>query len=198
LQQPRQIGDFGRRILRAAADNDQRPFGVGQALGSIVNLLLVDRLLRHGKNRRGCRHRRAAAPNVDRAFKHRRTGAAHAHRAQGPRDERRGLRRRVDACEEIDQAGDDAGLVANLVQVAEPAADRGLRNLPDQREHGRVHSVGREQRGRGIEQAGSRHHGIDLRLAGRERGAERQIGCALLVPRVNGADARRGLEQRVE
>ena len=36
--------------------------------------------------------------------------------------------------------------------------------------------IGGEQRGAGVEQARPRHHGIGLRLAGRERGAERHIG----------------------
>ena len=71
-------------------------------------------------------------------------------------------------------------------------------NLPDQRQHRRIHAIGGEQRRRGIEQARPGHHGIGLRLAGRERGAERHVGGALLVAGVHGAHAVGGLEQRVE
>ncbi len=71
-------------------------------------------------------------------------------------------------------------------------------NLPDQRQHRRVHGIGREQRRRGIEQARSRHDRIGLRLAGRERRAERHIGGALFVAGVDGAQPVGELEQRVE
>ena len=39
----------------------------------------------------------------------------------------------------IDQPLDDAGLVADFVQVAEASADIGMRDLPDQRQHRRIH-----------------------------------------------------------
>jgi len=84
------------------------------------------------------------------------------------------------------------------MQMSEPPADRGLRDLPDHREHRRVHSIGREQRSRGIEQSRPGHHRVDLRFTGGERRAERQIGRALLMAGVDGADAVAGLEQRVE
>ena len=98
----------------------------------------------------------------------------------------------------VDQARDDAGLIVDLVQMAELAADIGVGDLADQRQHRRVHRIGGEQRGRGVEQARPRHHRVGLRLAGRERGAERHVGGALLVARVHGADRRSALEQRVE
>ena len=44
----------------------------------------------------------------------------------------------------IDQAFENAGLVAHLMEVAEPAADIGVGNLPDQAEHWRVHGVSRQ------------------------------------------------------
>ena len=47
----------------------------------------------------------------------------------------------------VDQPRDDAGLVVDLVQVPELAADIALRDLPDQRQHRRVHRIGGEQRG---------------------------------------------------
>ena len=45
----------------------------------------------------------------------------------------------------IDQPRDDAGLIADFVQMAEAAADRALRDLADQRQHRRVHAVGGEE-----------------------------------------------------
>ena len=74
------------------------------------------------------------------------------------------------------------------MQVAELAADR-AGDLADQRQHRRVHAIGGEQRGAGIEQARPGHHRIGLRLAGRERRAQRHVGRALFVPGVHGADA---------
>ena len=98
----------------------------------------------------------------------------------------------------IDQPLDDAGLVADLVQLAEIAADIGIGNLPDQAEHRSVGGKGGEQRGAGIEQARPRHHREGLRLAGRQRRAERHIGGALFVAGVHGAQPVGELEQRLE
>ena len=47
----------------------------------------------------------------------------------------------------VDQARNDAGLIVDLVQVPELAADIGVGNLPDQRQHRRVHRIGGQQRG---------------------------------------------------
>ena len=98
----------------------------------------------------------------------------------------------------VDEPGNDAGMVADLVQMSVATPDVGLRDLADQRQHRRVGAVRGEKRGRGIEQARPRHHRIGLRLAGRERGAERHVGRTLFVPGVHGADAVLGLEQGVE
>ena len=120
------------------------------------------------------------------------------HCENGLGHEARGVAWLPDTCAEIDQPFDDAALVANLMQMSKPTADGGLRDLPDQREHRSVHSIGREERGRRIEQAGTGHDGIGLRLCGRERGAQCHVGRALLMPRMNGADAVGGPEQGVE
>ncbi len=48
----------------------------------------------------------------------------------------------------IDQAGDNAGLVADLVQMAKRPVDVGCRNLADQCQNRSVHGKGREQRRR--------------------------------------------------
>ncbi len=87
----------------------------------------------------------------------------------------------------IDQPGENAGLIADFMQVALAFADRLGRDLPNDRQHRRIHAVGREQSCSGIEQAGTGHNAIGLRLAGRERRAQRHIGGALFVAGVDHA-----------
>jgi hypothetical protein len=89
----------------------------------------------------------ALAPHVDRAFDGCRTRPAGAHRADRACDFARRFRRATEVRVGIDQPFDDSGLIADLMQVAEALADRALRNLPDHRQHRRIHAVGREQRG---------------------------------------------------
>ena len=98
----------------------------------------------------------------------------------------------------IDEPFDDAGLIADLMELPEIAADIGVRDLPDQAEHRNIGGKGGQERRPGIEQTRSRHHGESLRLAGRQRRAERHIGGALLVPGVDGVQPVRILEQRFE
>jgi hypothetical protein len=87
----------------------------------------------------------------------------------------------------VDQPGDDAVLIGDLVQLPDATADRRRRYLPNQRQHRRAHAIGGEQGRAGIEQAWARHHRIDLRAAGRQRRAQRHIGGALLVAGVHDA-----------
>ena len=110
----------------------------------------------------------------------------------------RRLVRRADARRPVDQPRDDAGLVADFVQMRQAAADVALRDLTDEREHRGVHAVGGQERRRGVEQAGAGNHAIGLRLSGRQRGAERHIGGALLVAGVDGADPVGRPRERVE
>ena len=62
----------------------------------------------------------------------------------------------------IHQSRQDTGLVADLVEMAEMAADVGVGNFADQRQHRRVHRIGSKQRCRGVEQAGAGHHRIGM------------------------------------
>ena len=150
------------------------------------------------RQRRDRRRLARLAPHVDGAFERGRAGPSRRHRAERLRHHARRRRRIGHQRRMIDQARQDAGLVVDLVQVAEFAADVAVRDLPDQRQHLRVHRIGGEQRGRRIEQARAGHHRVGLRLAGGERGAERHVGGALFVPRMHGADHVGRLEQRVE
>ncbi len=78
-----------------------------------------------------------------------------------------------------------AELIVDLVQVAVAAVDVGLRDLADQADHRCVHAVGGEQRGAGIEQAGTVHDAEGLWFSGRERRAQRHVGRRLLVSRMD-------------
>ncbi len=94
------------------------------------------------------------APHVDGAFEHGRTATLGEHGGDGLRHQPRGLVRRLDAGGKIDQPRDNAGLVADFVEMSEFAADIGLRNLTDQSEHRRIHRIGGEQRRARVEEAG--------------------------------------------
>ena len=138
------------------------------------------------------------APDIHGAFKRGGAGPAGVHRAQHLRRQARGLFGLADQRGVVDEARDDAGLVADLMQMAEPLADIGGRNLSDQRQYLRIHRIGREQRSRGIQKTGTGDDGIGLRLAGRERCPERHIGGALLVAGMNGAEPVGEFEQSLE
>jgi hypothetical protein len=114
------------------------------------------------------------------------------------RDQRRSRIGTPYAIAEIDKARDNSSLIADLMQVSEPAADVLVGNLADQRQHRGVHRIGGEQSRAGVEQPRSRNDRIGLRLVGRQRRAERHIGCTLFVAGMNHPDRVRGLEQRVE
>ncbi len=172
--------------LRAAAADDQRPLRRAEELCRLADRAMVDLGCRN-RQRRLQRHRPGFAPDVDGAFEHRRSRPAAAHRTHRQRRRPRRLLRLADQRRMIDQPLDDAALVADLVQLAEAAADIGVGNLPDQAEHRRIHAIGGEQRRAGIEEPGSRHHGEGRRLAGGQRRAERHIGGALLVAGVDRA-----------
>ncbi len=85
--------------------------------------------------------------------------------------------------------------------MAVALVDVGLRDLADQADHRRVHAVGGQQRGAGIQQAGAGHDGEGLRLAGGECGAQRHVGRRLLMARMDHAQAIgrvvEGVEQRI-
>ena len=135
------------------------------------------------------------APDVDRALQRGRARAAGRHRLHRLGDQTRRLLGLPDQRRIIHQALDDAGLVADLVQMAEVAADVGVGDFADQRQHRRVHRIGGEEGGRGVEQARPRHHRVGGGLAGRQRRAQRHIGRALLVPGVDGPHPVASLEQ---
>jgi hypothetical protein len=92
----------------------------------------------------------------------------------------------------------EAQLVVDLVQMAVPLVDVGLRDLADEADHRRVHAVGGEKRGTGIQHARPRHDGEDLRLAGRQRRAQRHVRRGLLVSWMNDAQTVRGVIEGVE
>ena len=72
------------------------------------------------------------------------------------------------------------------MQQPESFADGAQGNLADQRHDRRVGRVGRGECGAGVQKPRSGNNCESLGPAGRQRGAERHIGCALLVPRLDG------------
>ena len=197
LQHGGERGDLGGRILRAAAADDHRVLRRAQKLRRLADRGLVE--LRPAHRQRRLRHDLAGlAPDVDRALQRGGPRPAFGHRAHRFGDEAGSLLGLADQRREIDEALEDAGLIADLVQMAEMLADVGVGNFADQRQHRRVHRIGGEQRRRGIEQPGTGHHGIGRGPAGRQRRAQRHVGRALFVAGVDHAHAVGDPKQRLE
>jgi hypothetical protein len=101
----------------------------------------------------------------------------------------------------IHQARENAGLIADFMQVALALADRRGGNLSDHGQHRRIHPIGREQRCARVEKPWAWHHRIGMRFAGRESCAERHIARTLFVSRVDDTQkfsgAVKGVEQMV-
>ncbi len=87
----------------------------------------------------------------------------------------------------IDQARDDAGLIANFVKMTLTLADRGRGNLSDERQYRRVHSICGQQCGAGIEQTWAWYDRVGLWSACRQRRTQGHIGCALFMPGMDDA-----------
>ena len=133
--------------MRAAAADDQRILCSAQELGGLADRGFVDLGLR-------ARQRLLAAvagPSLPQ------TSIAHCSDAGPGRpdaidcdrlgDQPRRLLGLPDQRGIIHQPLDDAGLVADLVQVPEMPADIGVGNFADQRQHRRIHRIGGEQGG---------------------------------------------------
>ena len=151
------------------------------------------------RNRRLRFDRAGLSPHIHGAFDRRRPAAAARHGAKGLGENARRLARRADAPRKADQPLDDAGLIADLVQVAKIAPDMRVGDLADQRQHRRIHRKGGEKRRAAVEKSGTGNDHIGLRRSGGERGAQGHIGRTLLVARVNDPQpvgcAKRGIEQ---
>ena len=140
LQHGGQRGHLAGGILRAAAADDHRIFRSAEALRGLAQRGLVEL----GRGAPAA----AAAPRPGPLLPQ--TSMAHSSAAGPGRPvaieriasaTRRGASLGLaDARRIIDQPRDDAGLVADLVQMAEMAADVGVGDLPDQRQHRRVHA----------------------------------------------------------
>ena len=150
LQDLGERGDFRGLVLRAATDHGHGIFRGGEALRRVTQRILVDGWLLNGERiAQGDVTR--LAPHIDRTFERSGTWPAGRHRAEclGDHARRRfGIRNQGGV---VDQARNDAGLIVDLVQLSELPADIAIRNLSDQREHGRIHRVGRQQCGTRIE-----------------------------------------------
>ena len=187
--------------MRAAAHHDDRPLGGAQDLRGRRDRLVVDRLRRQGQRRVGQHDLAALGPGVERAFQRDGTRPARGRLPDRLADQGRRLLRAADALGPLGDVAHQAELIVDLVQMAVALVDVGLRDLADQADHRRVHAVGGEQRRAGVQQAGARHDGEGLRLAGRECRAQRHVGRRLLVARMDHAQSVRsvieGVEQRI-
>ena len=173
-------------VLGAAADDDERTFGRFEQADRRVQPVGVD--LRRWIDRGGQIRRRALDrrfPDVDRHLDPDRPAPARLHRRDGRLQQGVGFAAAGDRGGLLGQPRQDAELVGQLVQHPEPLADGAQRDLAGQRQHRRVGRVGRGERGRRVEEARSRHDGEGLGPAGRQRRAQRHVGCALFVPRRN-------------
>ena len=97
-----------------------------------------------------------------------------------------GARAAFDPAGLLCQAFQRAELVRKLVQQPESLADGAQGNLADQRHDRRVGRIGRRQRRAGVQKSRAGHNCESLGPAGRQRGAERHVGRALLVPCLDG------------
>ena len=141
LQQARKLGHLGGGILRAAAGDDQDALGGAEALGGVA---IASSSIGAGAGGAGAAIGGTGALRPHTSIAHSSTagpGRPRAHGAHRGGDQARRLLRRADAGGEIGEPRDDAGLVADLVQMAVAAADRGLRDVADQRQHRRVGAV---------------------------------------------------------
>ena len=97
----------------------------------------------------------ALGPGVERAFQRHRPRPARGRCQIACETRGRRLLRAADALGPFGDVAHQAQLVVDLVQMAVAPVDVGLRDLADQADHRRVHAVGGEQRGAGIQQAGA-------------------------------------------
>ena len=178
---------LGAGVERTAAHHDDRPLGGAQDPGRGGDRFVVDRFGRQRQRLVGQRHLGALGPGVEGAFQRHRPRPARGGVPDRLADQGRRLLRAADALRPFGDVAHQAQLVVDLVQVAVAPVDVGLRDLADQADHRRVHAEGGEQRGAGVQQAGTGHHGEGLRLAGREGRAQRHVGRRLLVARMDHA-----------
>ena len=198
MQHARKQRDLRCRVLRSAARDDQHALGFAENFCRGAHSFDIDFRCVARSRRHDCRHRTTLAPNVDRAFDGCRPGTIVTHRLNGFCNFDGCLARIPNEKRVIHEAGHDSGLIADLVQVTVTLPDCRRRNLSDDCEHRRVHSIRGQQSRAGIEQARSGNDGVSLRLAGRQCCAERHVSGALLVAGVDHAQAFGGALEGIE
>ena len=189
---------FRLRVQRTRADDDQRAFGLVQQRRRRLDRLRIRDRRGHRRGWRRRRQFRLLAPYVDRAFQRDGARPAGGRLPQRFHRQRGGVLGRADAGRELRDVAKESDLVVDLVEMAMSLVDGEGGDLPDQRQHRRVQSVGGQQRARGVQQTGAGHDREGLRPAGGQRGPERHVGGGLLVAGMNDADAVAGLERGIE
>ena len=185
-------------IERAAADEDHRTIRPRQHRGGALDRILVERRLGIGRQGRRQLDLGARRQHVGRDFHADRPRPSRVQCLEGAGDDIGRLLRAADTLGPFGQFAQDADLVGNFVQEPVPLADAAARDLADQREHARAGRIGGGERGGAVEKAGPRHHRVGGGLSGRQRGAERHIGGALLVPGMHDRERVAGVEHGVE
>ena len=184
LQQLGQRAHLRTGVNRAATHHDQRLFRRPQQFCRRLHRVHIQRRA-GGRGGQGSKiHRPAPCPDIHAAFERHRALAARAGGGQRRIDKAGRFMRRVDARGKFRHMPRHAQLVVQFVQMPKAAINLIGRNLPQQRQHRRIQSIGVEQRRRTVQKSRSRHHSKGLRSAGRQRRPQRHIGRRLLVPRV--------------
>ncbi len=117
LQHRRQFGHFGRGILRTAAADDHRVLGGAEQLGGRYHGVLVDRWLENGEgaiSATGSTRPQTSMPTSRAAGPGRSVNIGLDRISHHPRR----VRRAGDSGGMVNQPGDDAGLIADFVEVA--------------------------------------------------------------------------------
>jgi hypothetical protein len=184
--------------LGAAADHDQRALSAAQKLGRALDCVLIDGAGVGLGRRRYELDRRLARPGVHGAFERHGTPPPGQQAAEGFVDQAGRRGGRVDAVGPLGEAAHDRELVGQFMQQPDIAADHGLLDLAGQRQHRRVHRIGRRQGRRGVEEARPRHDDVGGRLARRHGVAQRHVGAGLLVAGMDRLDGVGAVVQSVE
>jgi hypothetical protein len=178
-------------VIGTAADEDDRMLGLGEQRGGARDRIIVERWLRLGRELHRQIDLGLGGEHIRRHLDPNRPRPPGLQQLEGSADHSRRHLRAGHAVGPLGERAQDADLVRDLVQQAMALVDRAAWDLPDQCQHLRTGRIGRGQRRRAVEEARAW-------LAGCERGTERHIGGALLVPRMHDRQRVAGVEHGVE
>ena len=183
----------------AAADQNHRPLGAVQQLGSARQRLGIGLGRRRGRQQDALgRDPGLACHDVHRHLERGRARPAGGHLGKSLGDQPGGILRRLDARRPFGQAPHDAELIGQLVQQADAAADVARGDLAGEAEDRRAAGIGGGQRRRGVEKARARHDAVGRGPAARRGIAVGHVAGTLLVPGHDRPQPLAGVVQRIE